>query len=596
MIPSRWRFVIASSEWASRMSLRWSVSTRLCSSGIARSKLRRPASIWATGMPSFTAASAAGERRVDVAGDDAEVDLVLEQDPLDADQGLGGLLGVASRADAEEHVRPRHPELAEEDVRHLVVVVLPRVQEQELQGGIERGQLPVDRSRLHEVRPRADDKADASRHAGDPTVGSTLGPCWCSRSCSGSRWARSLWTHVVYPLGAAALARVRTRRVRKEAIEPHVTVIVAAYNEEPVIERRLENLLALDYPADKLELVVTSDASTDRTHELVERFGDRVRLIVNPRGGKVAAQNRAVRETGGEIVAFSDANATWAPDALRQLVAQLRRPRRRLRLRAARARGGRRLEPARASTGATSWRSARPSRGSARSPAATARSTPCAASDYVEVDPKWGHDLSFPYRMVQARAPRGLRAAGEGVREADAVERDRVPAQGAHVRALLGDHPARLDAEAAAARLPRRGDLAPAAPLRQRAAPPRPARDVARARRRGARLPARARGAAAAARRRGRRGRDRALLHRSSPGRPSSRSGTTSAAACPRRGRRRRGRAESRRSTSRSPAPASAIASPLLAAAALAVKLERRRPGPLQADPRRQGRRATSSS
>ena len=51
-----------------------------------------------------------------------------------------------------------------------------------------------------------------------------------------------------------------------------MSVIVAAYNEEPVIERRLENLLALDYPADRLEFVVTSDASTDRTHELVERF------------------------------------------------------------------------------------------------------------------------------------------------------------------------------------------------------------------------------------------------------------------------------------------------------------------------------------
>ncbi len=55
-----------------------------------------------------------------------------------------------------------------------------------------------------------------------------------------------------------------------------MSVIVTAYNEEAVIERRLENLLALDYPADKLELIVTSDASTDRTHELVERFGPRV--------------------------------------------------------------------------------------------------------------------------------------------------------------------------------------------------------------------------------------------------------------------------------------------------------------------------------
>ena len=93
-----------------------------------------------------------------------------------------------------------------------------------------------------------------------------------------------LWTHAAYPLAASALARVRTRSVRKEAIEPHVTAIIAAYNEEPVIERRLENLLGLDYPADKLEVVVTSDASTDRTHELVARFSGRVRLIVNPRG------------------------------------------------------------------------------------------------------------------------------------------------------------------------------------------------------------------------------------------------------------------------------------------------------------------------
>ncbi|HWN22726.1 MAG TPA: glycosyltransferase, partial [Gaiellaceae bacterium] len=89
-----------------------------------------------------------------------------------------------------------------------------------------------------------------------------------------------LWTHALYPLAAAGLARVRTRRVRQEPIEPNVTVIVAAYNEEAVIERRLENLLALEYPSEKLELVVTSDASSDRTHELVERFEPRVRLIV----------------------------------------------------------------------------------------------------------------------------------------------------------------------------------------------------------------------------------------------------------------------------------------------------------------------------
>jgi cellulose synthase/poly-beta-1,6-N-acetylglucosamine synthase-like glycosyltransferase len=210
------------------------------------------------------------------------------------------------------------------------------------------------------------------------------------------------WTHVVYPLGAAALARLRTRRVRKGAIEPSVTVIVAAYNEEAVIERRLENLLALDYPADRLELVVTSDASTDRTHELVEKFAERgVRLLVNPRGGKVAAQNRAVRETSGEIVAFSDANATWAPDALRRLVENFADPD------VAYVCGQLVLEAADGSNreGAY-WRYEMLQReAESRLGSITGGNGSIYAvrrSDYVEVDPKWGHDLSFPYRMVQA--------------------------------------------------------------------------------------------------------------------------------------------------------------------------------------------------
>ena len=127
-----------------------------------------------------------------------------------------------------------------------------------------------------------------------------------------------LWTHLLYPLAAMALARVRTRRVRQEAIEPAVTVVIAAHDEESVIERRLENLLALDYPPERLEIVVASDASTDRTDELVAAIAarePRVRLLRCPRGGKVAAQDLAVRGSDAEIVAFSDANATWAPDA-----------------------------------------------------------------------------------------------------------------------------------------------------------------------------------------------------------------------------------------------------------------------------------------
>ena len=212
--------------------------------------------------------------------------------------------------------------------------------------------------------------------------------------------AALLWTHALYPLAAAGLARVRTRGVRKAEIEPSVSVIVAAFNEEAVIERRLENLLALDYPADKLELVVTSDASTDRTHELVERFGDRVRLLVNPRGGKVAAQNRAVRETTGEIIAFSDANATWAPDALRRLVANLADPD------VAYVCGRLVLEAADGSNKeGFYWRYELAQReAESRLGSVTGGNGSIYAvrrSDYVEVDPRWGHDLSFPYRMVQ---------------------------------------------------------------------------------------------------------------------------------------------------------------------------------------------------
>jgi glycosyltransferase involved in cell wall biosynthesis len=128
------------------------------------------------------------------------------------------------------------------------------------------------------------------------------------------------WTHVGYPLAAAALRRVHAREVQKDEITPSVTMIVPAHDEEDVIGARVENLLALDYPEDRLELVVASDASTDRTHEIVAGYDGRVRLLECERGGKLPALNRAVRETESEIVAFGDANTFWAPDALRKLV------------------------------------------------------------------------------------------------------------------------------------------------------------------------------------------------------------------------------------------------------------------------------------
>ena len=131
------------------------------------------------------------------------------------------------------------------------------------------------------------------------------------------------WTHGGYPLVAAGLARLRPRPVRKDDITPSVAVVVAAHDEENVIGSRLENLLELEYPQDRLEIVVASDGSTDRTDELVEEVASRasgVRLLRCERAGKGAAQNRAVAELEAEVVAFSDANSRWAPEALRALV------------------------------------------------------------------------------------------------------------------------------------------------------------------------------------------------------------------------------------------------------------------------------------
>ena len=223
------------------------------------------------------------------------------------------------------------------------------------------------------------------------------------------------WTHVLYPAAVAVAARVRTRRVaRDDAYLPSVAVIVTAYNEEDSIERRLENLRALDYPPELLEIVVTSDASTDRTDELAEAAGAHV--IRNQRGGKVAAQDAAVRATESDVVAFSDANATWAPDALRKLVRNFADPQ------VAYVCGRLRLEaPDGSNKEGVYWRYELVTRaGESRLGSVTAGNGAIYAlrrSDYAEVDPRFGHDLSLPYLMVQ----RGRRA----VYEADALAFER---------------------------------------------------------------------------------------------------------------------------------------------------------------------------
>jgi cellulose synthase/poly-beta-1,6-N-acetylglucosamine synthase-like glycosyltransferase len=135
------------------------------------------------------------------------------------------------------------------------------------------------------------------------------------------------YAHIGYPLVLAVLTRLR-RSERSESngaaapgALPGVSLIVAAHDEEAVIAKKVANAFALDYPRDRLQVVVASDGSTDRTVELASDAGADLVLDL-PRGGKVAALNAAFAQATGELLAFSDANSFWEPSALRRLVSR----------------------------------------------------------------------------------------------------------------------------------------------------------------------------------------------------------------------------------------------------------------------------------
>jgi cellulose synthase/poly-beta-1,6-N-acetylglucosamine synthase-like glycosyltransferase len=132
-----------------------------------------------------------------------------------------------------------------------------------------------------------------------------------------------VYTQFGYPLLLAAAARLRAR-ARFAWPDgrplPSVSLIVAAYAEEAVIGERVANLRALAFPRGRLEIIVACDGSPDATAANAREAGADVVLEL-PRGGKVRAQDAAVRRARGEIVAFTDANARWREDALTQLLA-----------------------------------------------------------------------------------------------------------------------------------------------------------------------------------------------------------------------------------------------------------------------------------
>jgi cellulose synthase/poly-beta-1,6-N-acetylglucosamine synthase-like glycosyltransferase len=130
-----------------------------------------------------------------------------------------------------------------------------------------------------------------------------------------------VWVYAGYPVFLGIVARLRHKPVKKAPVEPMVSLVICAYNEERDIRRKLEEITTADYPADRLELIVASDGSTDRTDDIVREFAPRVRLLrVEGRGGKTVAQNYAVTQAVGEILVFSDVTTVYTPRTIRAMV------------------------------------------------------------------------------------------------------------------------------------------------------------------------------------------------------------------------------------------------------------------------------------
>ncbi len=228
------------------------------------------------------------------------------------------------------------------------------------------------------------------------------------------------WTQVGYALTIALLAELvsQGRRpvraggssnrdgaaCRDVASLPSVSLIVAAHDEQEVIAGKVANALALDYPSERLEVIVACDGCTDETAAIARAAGADLVLEL-PRGGKIAAQDAAVKRASGEIVAFSDANSLWQSGALTLLVAAfVDDPQ------VGYACG--QVDFVQAADGAQAtnqegvyWRyEMRLREGESRLSSVTAGNGAIYATrkqSYIVVDPIMGHDLSFPFNMVK---------------------------------------------------------------------------------------------------------------------------------------------------------------------------------------------------
>jgi hypothetical protein len=220
-------------------------------------------------------------------------------------------------------------------------------------------------------------------------------------------WASAgalVYAQAGYPLLLAALDRRRGRGVPDPPPappgEPVVSLVVAAHREAEVIAEKVRNARSLDWPGDRLEVIVACDGSPDDTPERARAAGADLVLEL-PWRGKVAAQDAAVAAARGDLLAFSDANARWEPDALRALAARFADP----------AVGYACGQVRFVSDGGTNqeglyWRYEMAVRAlESRLASVTAGNGAIYAvrrEAYVEVDPVMGHDLKLPFTLVKA--------------------------------------------------------------------------------------------------------------------------------------------------------------------------------------------------
>lgn len=131
-----------------------------------------------------------------------------------------------------------------------------------------------------------------------------------------------VYTYCGYTILVPVLSLFFRKPVARKDIEPPVTFLITAYNEEKNIRGKLEQVLSLDYPHDKLEVMVASDGSTDRTDDIAREFAERGVILKRLEGrvGKTATQNEAVKDATGEVIIFSDATTVYEKDAIRKLV------------------------------------------------------------------------------------------------------------------------------------------------------------------------------------------------------------------------------------------------------------------------------------